>query len=64
MVGAPFVGVTAATLVIAELIRLANGAHAYDFIDGHLRAFHHRTVSAAPELPAFNPGTTALRRTT
>lgn len=57
-VGAPFVGAIAATLVIAELLRLANGAHAYDLVDGHLRDLGHRTVTPARNLPAMNPGTT------
>lgn len=58
-VGAPFVGAVAACLVIAELLRLANGAHAYDLIDGHLRDLSHSTVAPGGELPPFNPGTTA-----
>jgi hypothetical protein len=57
-VGAPFVGAVAASLVIAELIRLANGAHTYDFFDGHLRALDRRTVAPSAGLPLFNPGTT------
>ena len=58
-VGAPFVGVIAATVVIGELLRLVNGAHSYDLVDGHLRNLDHRTVVAARELPPVNPGSTA-----
>jgi hypothetical protein len=59
-IGAPFVGATAAAVVIAELLRLVNGAHAYDFIDGHLRDLNHRTVISARDLMPLNPGTTAV----
>ncbi|HVU19483.1 MAG TPA: hypothetical protein VHE09_02055 [Rhizomicrobium sp.] len=59
-VGAPFVGAIAATLVIAELVRLANGAHTYDFMDGHLRALDKRTVALAAQPTLVNPGTTRL----
>ena len=57
-VGAPFVGAIAATLVIAEALRIANGAHCYDIVDAHLRDISHRSIVQAPELPPFNPGTT------
>jgi len=57
-VGAPFVGAIAATAVIAELLRMANGIHNYELIDGHLRDLNYRsTVQASPMLP-FNPGST------
>jgi hypothetical protein len=59
-VGAPFVGVVAATLVISELLRLANGAHGYDLVDCHLRAIDHRTAIKAAALPSLNPGTTDI----
>jgi len=36
-VGVPFVGTVASAFVIAEAIRCANGWHAYDVIDLHLR---------------------------
>lgn len=58
-VGAPFVGAIAATIVISELLRLVNGAHGYDLVDGHLRNLDHRTVVAAQELPPVNLGSTA-----
>lgn len=63
-VGAPFVGAVAAAMVIGELLRMVNGAHAYELIDGHVRNLDHRTVvPAAGRLP-FNPGSTeaACRR--
>ncbi|MGQ4878866.1 hypothetical protein ACOJCM_09895 [Billgrantia sp. LNSP4103-1] len=57
-VGAPFVGALAGSVVISELIRLANGAHTHDLLDGHLRELSHRTVVKSNNLPPFNPGTT------
>lgn len=57
-VGAPFVGTIAAAIVIGELLRLVNGAHSYDLVDGHLRNLDYRTVIAARELPPINPGAT------
>lgn len=59
-VGAPFVGAVAAAIVIGEVLRLANGAHGYDLVDGHLRDLTYRTVIEAQERPPFNPGTTAV----
>lgn len=56
--GAPFVGAIAASVVVAELLRLVNGAHSYELVDGHLRNLDHRTVVPGGELPAVNPGTT------
>lgn len=58
-VGAPFVGAVAAAIVIGEVLRLANGGHGYDLVDGHLRDLTYRTVIEAQERPPFNPGTTA-----
>lgn len=57
-VGAPFVGAIAGAAVIAELLRMVNGAHGYDLLDGHLRDLNHRTVVQAKELPPLNPGST------
>lgn len=57
-VGAPFVGAIAGAAVIAELLRMVNGAHGYDLLDGHLKDLSHRTVVRAKELPPFNPGST------
>lgn len=57
-VGAPFVGAIAGAAVVAELLRMVNGAHGYDLLDGHLKDFGHRTVVLAQELPPFNPGST------
>lgn len=58
-VGAPFVGAVTATLVVAELLRLAIGAHRYALIDGTLRSPQHRqaVMSQAASEP-FNPGVT------
>lgn len=57
-VGAPFVGAIAGAAVVGELLRMVNGAHEYDLLDGHLKDLGHRTVVQAQELPPFNPGST------
>ena len=58
-VGASFVGTFTATLVIAELLRLAMGAHRYEVIDGSLRSpDHSQAVSSSLALEPFNPGLT------
>ena len=43
-VGAPFVGAIAASVVISEALRVVNGGHGYDLIDGHLRELRHLTA--------------------
>lgn len=58
-VGAPFVGVIAAAIVVGEVLRTVNGAHSYELVDGHLRDLTHRTVVGARDRPPINPGTTA-----
>ena len=58
-VGAPFVGATAAAIVVAETLRVINGAHGYSLIDGHLRDLTHLTAVRAQEQQFINPGTTA-----
>ena len=60
-VGAPFVGATAAAIVIAETLRTVNGAHSYDLIDGHLRDLKHLMPVLAENQQPFNPGTTASK---
>lgn len=58
-VGASFVGVTVATLVIAELLRMILGEQAYEVIDGSLRSLNHRQAIINTSLhPDFNPGYT------
>ena len=57
-VGAPFVGAIAAAAVVGELLRLANGTHSYELLDGHLSNLDHRTVVAAKTLHPVNPRTT------
>lgn len=57
-VGAPFVGAIAGAAVIAELLRMVNGAHGHDLVDGHLKDLAHRTVVRAQALSPFNPGST------
>ena len=61
-VGAPFVGAVAAAVVVGELLRMVNGGHAYELIDGHLRNLDHRTVVRAAEGQPFNPGSTEAER--
>ena len=62
-VGAPFVGATAAAIVISEAIRTVIGAHSYDLIDGHLRDLKHLTVVDAVHGQPVNTGATAVRPT-
>ena len=57
-VGAPFVGAIAAAAVVGELLRLVNGAHSYELLDGHLSNLDHRTVVAGQKLHPINPGAT------
>lgn len=57
-VGAPFVSAIAGAVVVAELLRLVNGAHGYELLDGHLKDLSHRTVIQAQDLPPSNPGST------
>ena len=59
-VGAPFVGAIAAAIVIGEAIRVVNGAHGYDLIDGHLRDLKQLTVVDAVDGAPVNPGSTAV----
>src|SRR6266481_5413075 len=61
-VGAPFVGAVAAAVVVGELLRMVNGGHTYELIDGHLRNLDHRTVVPAAEGQPFNPGSTEAER--
>ena len=58
-VGAPFVGATAAAIVVGEALRVVNGAHGYSLVDGHLRDLAHLTAVRAEEQQFINPGTTA-----
>ena len=60
-VGAPFVGATAAAIVVGEAIRTAIGAHSYDLVDGHLRDLRHLTVADAVDGIPANVGATAIR---
>jgi len=58
-VGACFVGMVASTVMIAELLRMVHGAHAYSLVDGSLRSLHHRggMINQKWSQP-FNPGIT------
>jgi hypothetical protein len=56
-VGAPFVGVVAACLVIAEVLRLLNDGPQYELIDLDLMNIEYGTAVPRPRPPAaFNPG--------
>jgi hypothetical protein len=57
-VGAPFVGVTTAALVVAELLRMLLGGKRYEVIDGSLRSLEHRRTVLTEADAAFNPGWT------
>jgi hypothetical protein len=56
-IGAPFVGATAAALVVAELIRLCLGGPRYELVSCHLRDLGGCSIIPAAEsgMP-FNPG--------
>ncbi len=56
-VGAAFVGAATASIVIAEALRLAMGAHSYELVDGSLRSLEHRqAILATTTGEPFNPG--------
>ncbi len=58
-VGACFVGAATSALVIAELLRMVHGWHAYALIDGNLRSMDRRTaIRNDAWLEPFNPGHT------
>ena len=59
-VGAPFVGAMAAAIVIGEALRVVNGAHGYDLIDGHLRDLKQLTAVGAADGVPVNPGSTGI----
>lgn len=59
-IGAPFVGAAAAALVIAELLRLAMGAHRHELVSCHLRDLGTRTVIAGAAWPPYNLGSTPV----
>jgi hypothetical protein len=61
-VGASFVGVTTATLVIAELLRMVLGEQSYELIDASLRSLEHRqTIVNLKAIKTFNPGYTTAK---
>lgn len=55
-VGAPFVGSVAASMVVAELIRLLLGDHRYEKLSCHLKDLASRTVYGGENWPPFNIG--------
>jgi hypothetical protein len=56
-VGAPFVGAVAATLVIAEVLRLLHGGALYELIDLDLKALEYRSaIRAELDFGTLNPG--------
>ena len=56
-VGAPFVGATAATLAIGELLRLLHGGPVHELIDLDLKALEYRSaVLTQQDFSALNPG--------
>jgi hypothetical protein len=57
-VGAPFVGATAATLVIAELLRLLHGGPLSQLVDLDLRSPDNRLMVPSRTPPTVNPGYT------
>jgi hypothetical protein len=61
-VGACFVGMVASSIMVAELLRMVNGAHAYSLIDSTLRSLDQRTaiINECWSQEAFNPGITNI----
>lgn len=58
-VGASFVGAVTATIVVAELLRLACGGARFEVIDGSLRSLNYHTAIPNPTSAVpFNPGVT------
>jgi hypothetical protein len=56
-VGAPFVGSVAATLVLAEVLRLLHGGPLHEVIEMDLAGIEHRSVVGRNGgSPDFNPG--------
>jgi hypothetical protein len=56
-VGAPFVGTVAATLVLAEVLRLLHSGTVHHVIDMDLGSLEHRSVVAREnEFNGLNPG--------
>lgn len=56
-VGACFVGMVTSTLMVAELLRMIHGAHAYALIDGTLRSLNHATAIVNDKwAEMLNPG--------
>lgn len=63
-VGAPFVGATVGTLVVAELLRHLHGGTLHQLIDIDLLALEHRTaVRQERDFSGFNPGFVVVDRT-
>jgi hypothetical protein len=61
-VGAPFVGMTAAALCLAEVLRLLHGGEVFAVHDIDLKAAGNRlSVPRSVEYPAFNPGFVAVQ---
>jgi hypothetical protein len=63
-VGAPFVGVVAATLVVAEVLRRLTGGPSLEVLDLTLRDLASRQAVGGPSPPRFNPGYVPLPMTT
>ncbi|MDP2331324.1 MAG: hypothetical protein Q8M19_11610 [Reyranella sp.] len=56
-VGAPFVGATAATLALSEVLRLLHGGAVHELIDLDLKAVEYRsTVPTQQDFSTLNPG--------
>ena len=59
-IGAPFVGAVAASLVVAELLRLVMGGTRYELISCHARDLDGLIAFKGEQWPAFNPGAIPL----
>jgi hypothetical protein len=64
-VGAPFVGAFAATLVIAEVLRLLHGGTLHELIDLDLKAPEYRSVvPTRSDFSKLNPGFLLAKQST
>ncbi|MGD1152738.1 MAG: hypothetical protein ABR911_07695 [Syntrophales bacterium] len=60
-VGASFVGAATSALVIAELLRMVHGWHAYSVVDGNFRSLDQReAIVNKLWCDPFNPGSTGI----
>ena len=59
-IGAPFVGGVAASMVVAELVRISLGGPRHEVVSCHMRDLQSRTIVAGAPWEAFNPGSVGI----